>query len=187
MIYLQLSYEFFKTGLFAIGGGLATIPFLSSVADRYPWFDQTMLADMIAISESTPGPIGINAATYAGYQAAGAAGAIVATLSLAAPSFIILILISKALNQFEQNFYVRSAFAGLRPAVMGLIGMAWFAVFKVAVLTWDSYAVTRSWTDLFDWKAVGLFFLALFTIWRFDKHPLVYIAASAAVGILLKM
>jgi chromate transporter len=135
---------------------------------------------MIAVSESTPGPIGINTATYAGYQAAGAPGAIVATFSLVAPSIIVIVLIVKALNQFDQNIYVRSAFAGLRPAVIGLIGMAWFSVFKIAVLTW-------SWTDLFDWKAVVIFLAVLFTMWRFDKHPLVYIAASAAAGVLLKL
>ncbi|MDR1205237.1 MAG: chromate transporter [Peptococcaceae bacterium] len=187
MIYLQLIYEFFKTGLFAIGGGLATIPFLSSIADRYPWFDQAMLANMIAISESTPGPIGINTATYAGYQAAGVPGSIVATFSLVAPSVIVIVLIVKALNQFDRNLYVRSAFAGLRPAVIGLIGMAWFSVFKIAVLTWDKYVLTWSWADLFDWKAVVIFLAVLFTMWRFDKHPLVYIAASAAAGILLKL
>jgi chromate transporter len=187
MIYLQLIYEFFKTGLFAIGGGLATIPFLSSMADRYPWFDQAMLSDIIAVSESTPGPIGINAATYAGYQAAGIPGAITATLSLTAPSFIIIGLIAKALNRFNENAYVRFAFHGLRPAVVGLIGMAWFSVFKIALLTGGRFAESRLWADLFNWKALLLFLVMLLAIQRFNRHPLLYITASAIVGIVLKL
>ena len=105
MIYLQLFYEFFKTGLFAVGGGLATIPFLSAMTDKYTWFTKAQLADMIAVAESTPGPIGVNTATFAGYNAAGIPGAIIATLSLVLPSYIIILAISKALQKFRDNKY----------------------------------------------------------------------------------
>ena len=133
MIYLQLFYEFFKTGLFAVGGGLATIPFLSAMTDKYTWFTKAQLADMIAVAESTPGPIGVNTATFAGYNAAGIPGAIVATLSLVLPSYIIILAISKALQKFRDNKYVNDAFTGLRPAATGLIGAACYSVTAIAL------------------------------------------------------
>ena len=94
MIFLQLFYEFFKIGLFAVGGGMATIPFLMDLTSRYSWFTMADLTNMIAVSESTPGPIGINMATYAGFNAAGIPGALCATLSLVLPAWIIIILIA---------------------------------------------------------------------------------------------
>ena len=133
MIYLQLFYEFFKTGLFAVGGGLATIPFLSAMTDKYTWFTKAQLADMIAVAESTPGPIGVNTATFAGYNAAGIPGAIIATLSLVLPSYIIILAISKALQKFRDNKYVNDAFTGLRPAATGLIGAACYSVMVIAL------------------------------------------------------
>ena len=109
MIYLKLFYEFFKIGLFAVGGGAATIPFLSSLSEKTAWFTQTDLANMIAISESTPGPIGVNMATYAGFNAGssfgsfwyGIAGGVVATLSLVLPSVIVCIIVYKFLEKFK--------------------------------------------------------------------------------------
>ena len=94
IVYLQLFFEFFKVGLFAIGGGLATLPFLNNLAGKYSWFNHSMLADMVAVSQATPGPIGINMATYAGFEAAGVLGSIIATVSLVLPSFIIIIIIA---------------------------------------------------------------------------------------------
>ena len=114
-IYFTLFWEFFKTGLFAIGGGMATLPFLSSMAERFPWLTQEQLANMIAVSESTPGPLGINCATYAGYNAAGVPGAIIASVSEVLPSYIIILIISKMLRRFSQSKYVSFAFGGLRP------------------------------------------------------------------------
>ena len=140
MIYLQLIYEFFKTGLFAVGGGLATLPFLNEICQKYDWFTEQMLADMIAISESTPGPIGINMSTYAGYQAAGVLGSIVATCSLVAPSIIIIVLIARFLSKFNEHPLVKSAFSGLRPAVTGLIAAAAVSVMKLALLRIPAFA-----------------------------------------------
>ena len=114
MIFLQLFYEFFKTGLFAIGGGLATLPFLKQIALRYPWFTPNDLMDMIAISESTPGPMGVNSATYAGFHAAGIPGALTATCSLVLPSVIIIILVSRALDKFRDSPLVQERL--LRPS-----------------------------------------------------------------------
>lgn len=110
MIFLQLFYEFFKIGLFAVGGGMATIPFLMDLTSRYSWFTMADLTNMIAVSESTPGPIGINMATYAGFNAAGIPGALCATLSLVLPAWIIIILIAKFMSSFSENKYVKGAF-----------------------------------------------------------------------------
>ena len=103
MIYLTLFYEFFKIGLFAVGGGIATLPFLMDLTDKYDWYTASELTNMIAISESTPGPVGINMATYAGYQAAGIGGAIVATVSLVLPALIIIVIVARFMKKFYDN------------------------------------------------------------------------------------
>ena len=121
MTLLLLCYEFFKTGLFAIGGGLATLPFLYEISDRYGWFSHADIADMIAISESTPGAIGINMSTYAGYTTGGIMGGILASLSLAAPSVIIILIVARFLEKFRDSRYVNRAFYGLRPASIAMI------------------------------------------------------------------
>lgn len=120
MVFLYLFIEFFKIGLFAIGGGPATIPFLMDLTDRYDWYTKEDVINMLAVSESTPGPIGINMATYAGFKAAGFLGGLVATLSLVLPSLIVVILIAKLLNNFSKNPFVRSAFSTIRPLVTDL-------------------------------------------------------------------
>ena len=124
MMLLCLFWEFFKIGLFAVGGGMATIPFLYDLSDRTGWFTYTQLADMIAISESTPGPIGVNMATYVGYEMSGVLGSISTTLGFVAPSIIIIVIVSIFLQKFRNNRYVESAFYGLRPASSGLIASA---------------------------------------------------------------
>ncbi len=172
MIYLILFYEFFKIGLFAIGGGLVTIPFLFDLAEVYPWFDAKDLADMIAISESTPGPLGVNMATYAGFKAAGVGGAIVATLGLVTPSVIIIMLISKLLKKFRDNIWVDSVLSGIRPAVIALI---LFAGLEVAKLT------------IIDWKTLLMFALFWCAIHFYKKSPIFYIVISAVVGIVFQL
>ena len=128
MILLQLYWEFFKTGLFAVGGGLATLPFLSKMADKTGWFTQGQLMDMVAVSESTPGPIGINMATYVGFSTSGVPGALAATLGLITPSIIIILIIASFLKAFRSNRYVDSAFRCLRPASTGLIAASGLSV-----------------------------------------------------------
>lgn len=103
MIYLQLFFEFFKAGLFAIGGGMATLPFLYDISDKTGWFTYGQLADMVAISESTPGPIGVNMATYVGFTTAGIPGSVIATLGLITPSIIIILIIAGFLKAFKDN------------------------------------------------------------------------------------
>lgn len=186
MIYLRLAWEFMQIGLFAVGGGMATLPFLQRLGERTGWFDQQLITDMIAISESTPGPIGINMATFVGYNTAGVLGGIVATLAEIIPSVIIVVLVSKSLARFSSSPYVRDAFYGLRPAVTGLIAAAVVSVFQTVVLDFDLYHVTGRLTDLISLKYLLFFALALAAIRKFKKSPVLYIALSAAVGILLK-
>lgn len=134
MILIQLFYEFFKAGLFAVGGGLATLPFLQDISAKTGWFTLDQLADMIAISECTPGPIGVNMATYVGFSTAGIPGALAATLGLIAPSIIVILIIAGFLKRFQDNRYVQAAFYGLRPASTGLIGAACISVAVTALL-----------------------------------------------------
>ena len=126
MIYLQLFFEFFKVGLFAVGGGMATFPFLTDLADKTGWYTQQQLIDMIAIAESTPGPIGVNTATYVGFTTAGLPGALIASLGLITPSVIIILIIARVLARFKDSKLVQDVFYGLRPASTGLIAAAGF-------------------------------------------------------------
>lgn len=188
MLYLRLFFEFFKTGLFAVGGGMATLPFLYSMSDKTGWFSHAQLADMIAVSESTPGPIGVNMATYVGFATGGVPGALVATLGLVTPSVIIILLVARVLQAFRQNRYVDAAFYGLRPCSVGLIAAAGLLVVKIALLDFDRYGQTGVLTDLFQIKNL-LLAAVLLVLTRYVKktkslHPIVFILGSALVGIV---
>ncbi len=186
MTYITLFLEFFKTGLFAIGGGLATLPFLYDMADKYPWFDRGSLADMIAISESTPGPIGINMATYAGFEAGGVLGGMLATIALVLPSLIVIIIVAKFLSKFNENKYVKSGFYGLRPTVTALIATAGFEVLKISVFTFDKFILTHNIMDLLNIKSTILFGVLLFITNKFKQHPIFIIAGAAIVGVIFR-
>ena len=190
ILFLRLFWEFFKTGLFAVGGGLATLPFLYDIAGKTGWFTASQLADMIAVSESTPGPIGVNMATYVGFETGGIPGAVVATLGLITPSIIIILLIARVLQQFRQNRTVDAAFYGLRPCSVGLIAAAGLLVVKIAVFDFDLFGRTGVFTDLLRPKALVLAAVLLF-LTRWVKplkglHPIVFILGSAAIGILFR-
>ena len=144
MVYLQLFLEFFKTGLFAIGGGLATLPFLKQIALRHTWYSVSQLTDMIAVSESTPGPIGINMSTYAGFHAAGVPGAIVSTLSLVLPSYLIILIVSHFMEKFKDSPLVNHVFYGIRPATAGLIAGAMFEVFLMSLFDISAFQDRKS-------------------------------------------
>ena len=188
MIYLRLFFEFFKTGLFAVGGGMATLPFLYDISTRTGWFTHEMLADMIAVSESTPGPIGVNMATYVGYVTSGIPGAVTATLGLVTPSVVIILLIARALRAFRENPLVEAGFYGLRPCSVGLIAAAGLLVVKLALFNPALYAASGKLSELFNWKAI-LLAAVLLVCTRYVKklkglHPIVFILASAVVGIV---
>ena len=202
-VYLRLFWEFFKTGLFAVGGGMATLPFLHDIGESTGWYTQADLMNMLAVSESTPGPIGINMATYVGFTVgsshdgtAGAVlGALVATLGEVTPSIVVILIVAAMLKKFRNSRYVNNAFYGLRPASTGLIGAACVAV-VLEVLTHvvslgtseggivNHYALEGS---LFDWRGLALAaVLLVLTNWvkpTKKLHPIVFILLSAVVGV----
>ncbi len=173
-------------GLFAVGGGLATLPFLYEISDKTGWFSHADIADMIAISESTPGAIGINMSTYAGFKTAGVPGGILATLSLAAPSLIIILIIAKFLNKFRDNPNVEGAFYGLRPASIAMITAAGLNVAKVALVNIPAFQASGSLADLFLPKAIILGILIFIGQKKLNWSPILFIAISAVVGVVLK-
>ncbi len=183
-IYLRLIYEFFKVGLFSVGGGMATIPFLAHMGETTGWFTYTDLMNMLAVSESTPGPIGINMATYVGYTVGKLPGAVLATAGEVAPAIIVIIVIAAILDKFRTNKYVNNAFYGLRPASTGLIGSACLAVILEVIF---------SGTDPFGLKPVSL--IMAVNIWILSNrvkltkkwHPICFIGICAVAGILLKL
>ena len=192
MIYLRLFFEFCKVGLFSVGGGLATIPFLTELGERTGWFTSGQLADMIAISESTPGPMGVNMATYVGFTSGGVLGGVVATLGLIFPSIVIILIISRFLQKFRHSKAVDGVFYGLRAASVALITAAMLQVAKIALMFHEttlpgSGAVQ---TQLFYWPAILLaaviFVLVKFTTLK-KLHPICFIGLAAVVGIMFQM
>ncbi len=196
MIYLQLFWEFFKAGLFAIGGGMATIPFLYDISDKTGWFSYNDLANMIAVSESTPGPIGVNMASYVGFitgmQQGNALtaifGAVIATLGLVTPSVIVILIVASVLKSFRNSSYVSNAFYGLRPASTGLIAAAGISVIVSNLVVTGG---TAEQSFALNWKGLALA-LVLWLLTNVVKktkgwHPIVFIALSAVVGVLLQM
>lgn len=202
MLYLRLFYEFFKTGMFSIGGGMATIPFLYQMADNTKWFDRGDLANMIAVSESTPGPIGVNMATYVGYISranqggipSAVLGAAIATLGLITPSIIVILIVAGFLKNFKDNKYVNNAFYGLRPASTGLITAAGLSVItsnlfspNILKLGFDCLAMLKN----INWLGI----LLAIILWIFTNvvkktkgwHPIIFIGISALIGIVFQM
>ena len=186
MIYLLLYIEFFKIGLFAVGGGLATLPFLYQLSFKTGWFTTQQIADMIAVSEITPGPLGINMATFSGFNAGGILGGIVATLGIVTPSVIVIIIVAGILNKFIKNKYVADAFTGLRPAVCALVTIAVWEIVKVSVFDFKLYEQTSNIKDLFLLKNIIYLVLLFILIRKVKLHPIVYIGFSALLGIFIR-
>ena len=184
MIYLRLFYEFFKTGLFAFGGGMATVPFMQDISARTGWFTQEMLADMIAVSESTPGPIGVNMATYTGFVSAGVGGAFCATAGLVLPSFICILIVSRILDKFRSAKYVDYAFYGLRAASAALIASALWSLCRITFLRGVAGKSLPEPKTLI--LAAVLLILTNFVKKTKNFHPAVFILLSAAAGVIFK-
>ncbi|MEG1632425.1 MAG: chromate transporter [Oscillospiraceae bacterium] len=187
MTLFRLFWEFLKIGMFSVGGGMATLPFLYDMADKTGWFTYAQIADMLAVSESTPGPIGVNMATYVGYTVSGVLGSLIATLGIIIPGIILVLIISKMLEKFRENRFVNAAFYGLRPASTGLIAAAGITVVQIALLNTGLYEATGRLLDIFSWKAIA-FAVIIWVMTNLIKptkklHPILYIAASAVVGI----
>ena len=179
---LRLMWEFFKTGLFAVGGGMATIPFLQDMGEKYGYFTSEELLDMIAVSESTPGAIGINMATY------GPLGGILATLSLIAGPIIIILIIARMMSKFKNSKLVADAFSTLRPATAGLILGAMASVLVITLFDLDLFRQSGNITDLIRPLPIALFAIFLGIMFKFKKlHPLWIIGAGALCGVIFAL
>lgn len=183
-VFWQLFSEFFQIGLFAVGGGPATIPFLMELPETYDWYTKADVARMLAVSESTPGPLGINMATYAGYQAAGYLGGVWATLSLVLPSLIVIILVAKILDSFRKNPYVNAAFWAIRPLVTGLIAAAVLGIFETTLFT-DTNGKLQ--IPVFSILLCAVIFLGM--NWKKMKkmHPAFWLLCGAVLGIVFRL
>lgn len=179
-IYILTFLEFFKIGLFSIGGGLATLPFLNNLITKYNWFTNSDLINMLAISESTPGPIGINMSTYVGFHVAGILGSLISTFALVLPSYIIIITISHFMNKFKDNQYVNNTFSLIKPVVTGLISISLYEMYKVTLLGGIE-------TLTLNIKNFVLFLILLGLIIKIKKHPVVYIIIGGILGYLFKL
>lgn len=186
MMLFQLFIEFLKIGLFAIGGGLAAIPFLEHLSSSTGWFPLSLISEMIAISEATPGPLGIKMATYVGFTVAGWAGGLVATLGVILPAIIIVTIASKSLDKLKGHKLMDHAFYGLRPAVIGLITGATFTIMQTSFIHLDLIGNLSSIYDVIDITKSIYFLVLLICIKKFKKHPVFYIAISAVVGIIFR-
>ena len=185
-----LFLEFFKTGLFAVGGGLATVPFIRDMGAAYGWITEAEIANIIAIAESTPGPIGVNAATYVGYLVCGIPGVIFATLGLVTPSVIIIILVAKAIKKYSDSYMVQSLFKALRPAAIGLITAAGFSLLLTSLgvkANFLRFTFSASWFSLLKLGIYGVF--TFFAFWKKTAkiHPLFYILTGGTLGAILSL
>lgn len=185
-----LFFEFFKTGLFAVGGGLATVPFLRDMGAAYGWLSEAELANIIAIAESTPGPIGVNAATFVGYLVCGIPGAVVATIGLVTPSVIIIVLIAKAIKKYYNSYLVQSLFKALRPAAIGLITAAGFSLLLTSLGVKANFLRFTFSADLYSLLKLGIYgVFVFFAFWKKTAkiHPFFYILTGGAIGAILSL
>lgn len=190
MIYLQLFYEFFKVGLFSVGGGLATIPFLTEMGGRTGWFSSVDIANIIAVSQCTPGAIGIDMSVYTGYMTAGFWGMLVAPLGLVTPAIIIISIVATVLQKYRSSHAIDSVFYGLRPASVGLITVAGLQMAQIALLTGAVWVGFSGLATFVHWRAVVLA-VAIFICLQIKPlkkiHPIVFIAISALLGVLFQL
>ncbi len=187
MILVRLFFEFFMIGLLAVGGGLATIPFLTKLADETGWFTVDQLTNMIAVSQSMPGPVGVNLSTYVGYHVAGFPGAIFASLGLVTPCIVVILIVCAFLQKFRNSMAVQDVFYGLRPASAGLVAAACWSVITLSLLTLRP--LNGDFVS-FHWECIAIaVIIFFFTNFKKTKkiHPVVWIILSAAAGIVLEL
>ena len=172
MLYINLFYEYFKIGVLSFGGGYATIPFLHHLSQVYNWFSPNDLEKMIAISSITPGPVGINMATFSGLQTGGFIGAIIATSAIILPALFIVLIVSKFLIKFNENIIVKAIIYGLKPAACGLLAAVTIDLIK---------------TNLTSSYAIGLFLALLSISLLKKKDPMFYLVTSGLIGLIFKL
>lgn len=187
-LMLRLFWEFFKIGLFSVGGGPATLPYLMELTKRFDWFTMEQLTNMIAVSESTPGPLGLNMATYVGYQTMGPLGGVVASIGLVLPSLIIICIIAAFFAKFNKNQKVQAAFSAIRPAVTAIIAVAVFNICKVILFNINSTGDNSS-SIIYEpiWKTIifSTICLILLQLKKLKKiHPFLWFVFGAIIGVL---
>ena len=183
MRILYLFATFFKIGLFSIGGGLATLPFLLELADRSDWLTREMIGNMLAVAQSLPGPVGANLSAYTGFHYAWIPGSYTAVISLTIPSIIIILMVVRMLKSFKESVVVKNLFSGFRPAAAGLLSAAAFAAISLSL--WNAAAPV--WYELLRWKETLIFLMIFILLCKFKKHPIVYILIAGAAGLILKL
>ena len=184
MKLLYLFATFFRIGLFSVGGGLATLPFLFELADRSNgWLTREMVGNMLAVAQSLPGPVGGNLSAYTGFRYAWIPGGYISAIGLTAPSIIVILIVARMLHSFKENKLVKNLFAGFRPAAAGLLSAAAFGA--IALSLWN--AAASVWYDFLRWKEALIFIVFFFLIFKFKKHPVIYIAAAGIAGVFLKL
>jgi chromate transporter len=169
MLLFELFYAFFMIGLFAFGGGYAVLSFLQQEVERRGWMTTERFADLIAISQSTPGPIAINMATFTGYQVGGIPGSFVATLAVSLPGTLMMVLFALFVFHFYERPNVQAVFRGLRPAVVGLVCAAAWQIGRVAVVSW---------------VALGISVVCILLLARWRVSPVVLVVGSAVAGMI---
>jgi chromate transporter len=190
MSLLLLYLEFFKIGLFAVGGGLATLPFLFFMTEdrftfiqRTGWLSAEQVGNFLAIGQCSPGAIGVNVAAQTGFLYGGIPGSLAAALGLISPAIIVITLVARALQSLKDNKTAAAVFSGLRPAATGLLSTASWGVWRLAMYKPGG----AEWHEMIRWRnglvAVAIFLLVV----KFKKHPIVYIALGAAAGMLLRL
>lgn len=181
---LQLFWEFFKIGLFAVGGGPATLPYLVELSEKTDWFSMEELTNMIAVSESTPGPLGINMATYVGIETLGPFGGIISTLGLVLPSIIIICIVAAFFAKVSENRHVKDAFSAIRPAVTAVITIAILGICKVTLFSFSENGIVTPYTNLIIFSAAILILLQIKPLKKI--HPVMFFIFGAIVGIVFR-
>ena len=181
MILLELFLGFLKVGCFSFGGAYAAIPLIRDVVLSYGWLDDEMLTYMIAVSESTPGPIMVNMATYVGSSQAGILGAFIATFAVVLPAFIIILLIMVLLKTALKNPYVQAVLGGLKPCVIGIIlAMGAYMILKNGIIVEENALALR---PLILTLVLGAIYFGSKKIWKGGLSPILLIILSAVAGI----
>ena len=180
MALLELFLTFMKIGAFTFGGGYAMIAMIQEEAERHSWLTREELVDFVALSESTPGPLAVNMATFVGIRTGGVLGAVIATLGIVLPSFIVILIIAKCFEKYKKSKVVKGLMSGLKPAVVGLIGAAFISVARTVFLPSGLQASVV--TSASFWVLLATF--ALTAVLAFKKvHPIKLILLSAVIGI----
>jgi len=190
MILLKLWFTFLKIGIFSFGGGYAMIPMIEKEIERNGWLSASEFFDIIAIAEMTPGPIAVNSATFVGYKAAGILGGLFATIGVSIPSLALILIISKYFFKFQNHPLKTTIFYGIRPVIAGLIATAAFFVSETAIfkkkLSMDLLVnIISQPLEVLNLESIFIFLVSLVALNKFKLHPILTIALSGVLGILL--